>query len=477
MRTIRGFSLFVLSTCLVLANGTRGFAGEGETATAKAKKEAHRTPAPGSMGAPREADLPDASHRGPDSATVTEYQNELGQTVYSAAASHFDISPPLLEMAAAAGSHQAVTEVEQKPIKPSESPASGNAPLAAPTLGFNFAGVPITSVQASDCNGSVGNNQFVETVNARYQVWSLNRSTLVATSILGPTSLATLWTGFGGECEAVSTWPYADPIVLYDKIANRWLISEFSIPGHFLCVALSTSANATGTYARYAFPMPNGVVVDYPKVGVWTDAYYMFSMTGNHPFAFAAMDRTKMLAGNPAATWQVIQDELAQRAMPADIDGFALPPSKAPGIFVWAEFTGNNLQIVRMKVNFTTPSLTTKTTQAIVPVAPIVDACPGFVPCIPQPGTTNVLNSMSGFVMFRAAYRNYMTTNRSSSAAPSIPVSGLVAECAGTTFAYRESPQRDVRPPCVYQKGRSRTCPTASRWLPATPWTVRKISS
>ena len=136
---------------------------------------------------------------------------------------------------------------------------------AAPTIGFNFAGFRSPSVLPSDSNGSVGNNQLVEVVNARYQVWSLNRSTQVATSILGPANLGTLWAGFGGDC-GVSTCPYADPIVLYDKIANRWLISKFSLSGHVMCVALSTSADATGTYARYAFAMPNGVARRLPEI-------------------------------------------------------------------------------------------------------------------------------------------------------------------------------------------------------------------
>ncbi len=476
MRSIRGFSFFVLSACLVVTNGTRVFAGDGEKATAKAKNEPHRKPArPGLMGAPRGADPLDAIYDGPNNDTITEYQNDLGQTVYSIRPSHSDISPPLLEMAAAAGSDQAMTEDE--PSNDLQLPASrlvcsGNAALAAPTIGFNFAGIPSTNtVPQSDSNGSVGNNQFVEVVNARYQVWSLNRSTQVATSVLGPASLGTFWAGMGGDCEAVSSWFSADPIVLYDKIANRWLIAQFSA-GQGLCVALSTSADATGTYARYAFAMPPNALMDYPKLGVWTDAYYVWILSSG-AFSFAAMDRAKMLAANPAATWQVIADASAQNSMPADLDGFALPPTKAAGIFVWFSYDGNSLHIDRMKVNFTTPSLTTKTTQAIVPVAEITNACSpggGFGPCIPQPGTPNVVNAVSNFVMFRAAYRNYIDHESlvvSRTVDPS--VSGVVAGVRWHDIRLSGTPNATCPTyPCIYQEGTIADVANGrSRWLPA----------
>ena len=69
--------------------------------------------------------------------------------------------------------------------------------------------------------------------------------------------------------------------MLYDKVANRWMISQFtSAPASgvfYQCVAVSTTANATGTYVRYAFAVPNGDFGDYPHYGVWTDAYYVMA--------------------------------------------------------------------------------------------------------------------------------------------------------------------------------------------------------
>jgi hypothetical protein len=155
--------------------------------------------------------------------TITETVNELGQTVYSVRPSHFDISPPLLEMAEAAAKAPGIAaedddESSSGPTVPTSRIIRSNVPdpvvqsvipsvsLAAPTTGFSFAGVGNSGGSPSDSNGSVGNNQFVEIVNTRYQVWSLNRATQVATPLLpslpSPPNINTLWSGFGGPRRA-----------------------------------------------------------------------------------------------------------------------------------------------------------------------------------------------------------------------------------------------------------------------------------
>ena len=99
--------------------------------------------------------------------------------------------------------------------------------------------------------------------------------------------------------------------MLFDKTAKRWLISQFTLASSpsYQCVAVSTGADATGTYARYAFAVPNNLFGDYPHFGVWPPAaYYMMAEAGSNGGVFAALDRTKMLAANPTATWLVIMD-------------------------------------------------------------------------------------------------------------------------------------------------------------------------
>jgi hypothetical protein len=486
----RVVSAAFVALCFLLPSGTRVLAEPSLKTTAKARKKAPRAASPARpTGVATKPDATEASN-GTKADTITEYRNELGQTVYSVAASHFDSSPPLRDMAAASPAPEQAAEEEsptnprlpdsrivrsgipdpvvQSAIPSAESVAGGKFPLAAPTTGFNFQGVGINGGSPSDCNGSVGNNQFVETVNVQYQVWQLNYSTKTATPVFAtPKNINTLWSGFGGECETQNS---GDPIVLYDKPAKRWLISQFTTGGSFYqCVAISQTADATGAYWRYAFLVPQGRFGDYPHFGVWTDAYYMMAHGFGAPsFAalFAAMDRTKMLAGNPAATWQVIADTTEGGHMPADLDGFALPPNKAPGIFVSLHSDG--MYIYRMKVNFSAPALTTKTLQAVVPVAPSNAACGGGT-CIPQPGVGNVLDSIADRLMYRAAYRNSIDHESlvvSHSVDPS--VAGLVSGVRWYDFRLSGNPDATCPTyPCIYEQGTIADVPNGrNRWMP-----------
>ena len=429
---------------------------------------------------------------------VKAQKNQAGQTVYSISASNFDISPPLSELAKlkiAAPSEVQLPELElpasrilrsskTDPVvqvapasKASKSRVAPKAATAAPTTGFSFEGVSGTGSFPPDTNGSVGNNQYVETVNTRYQVWSLNRTTNTATSILGPVNINTLWAGFGGGCQSQNA---GDPVVLYDKVANRWLISQFTSSAvggvYYQCVAVSTTANATGTYARYAFAVPNGNFGDYPKYGVWSDAYYVMAhnFSSSNPSTatyvggcFGAMNRTKMIAGDPSATWQVIVDPFEGGHMPADLDGFAPPPGGAPGIFTSVHTDG--MYLYRMKVDFANPANTNRTLQAILPIAPASAACGGGN-CIPQPQSNFTIDSLADRLMFRLAYRNLIDHESlvvSHSVDPN--VDGVVSGVRW--YEFRISGQADASCPsypCTYQQGTVADVENGrSRWMPS----------
>ncbi len=422
---------------------------------------------------------------------IKEERNQLGQTVYSISPSSFDISPPLTELAKIALPEPVEEQLPELPlpasrtlrsdrpdpvtqVAPATRDASSPAAPAAPTTGFNFEAIAGTSSFPPDNNGSVGNDQYVETVNSRYQVWSLNRITKVATSILGPVNINTLWASFGGACQTQNS---GDPVVLYDKVANRWMISQFTsaVSGGFYyqCVAVSTTASATGTYARYAFAVPNGNFGDYPHYGVWTDAYYVMA----HNFTstsggfvgglFGAMNRSKMLAGDPTATWVVIVDPLEGGHMPADLDGFAPPPGGAPGIFT--SLHGEGMYLYRMKVDFATPANTTRTLQAIMPIAPASAACGGGN-CIPQPQSPFTLDSLADRLMFRLAYRNFVDHESlvvSHSVDPN--VAGVVSGVRWYDFRISGQPDAVCSSyPCTYQQGTVADAPNGrSRWMPS----------
>src|ERR1700704_654454 len=159
------------------------------------------------------------------------------------------------------------------PVVQSASAVSAFAGLNMPSPLLNFDGVPFPGVACNcappDTNGEVGATQYVQIVNEGYQVF--NKTT--GASLLGPSGIATIWSGFGGVCQ---TSGHGDPVVLYDQIANRWVITQFAgigVPTDE-CIAVSTTSDATGSYNRYAFHLGSNFF-DYPHLSVWPDAYYM----------------------------------------------------------------------------------------------------------------------------------------------------------------------------------------------------------
>ncbi|MGE5333972.1 MAG: hypothetical protein ACM3N4_04665, partial [Nitrososphaerota archaeon] len=161
---------------------------------------------------------------------------------------------------------------------------SSIGPLAAPTTSNNFDGVGngftgpngtfTVSSAPPDTNGAVGLQDYVQTVNSDFAVFNKDASRgAVGTVRYGPVAINTLWSGFGGLCQTDND---GDPTVVYDGAANRWVIAQFAVTGasttFYQCVAVSTTSDPTGSYYRYSFAYSN--FPDYPKMGVWSDAYY-----------------------------------------------------------------------------------------------------------------------------------------------------------------------------------------------------------
>src|SRR2546428_7282698 len=203
-------------------------------------------------------------------------------------------------------------------------------PLVGTTPGLNFAGVGngdygfAPNSAPPDTNGDVGPNHVVQWVNESFAVFDKATGALVA----GPTRGNALWSGIGGGCETNND---GDPIVQYDKQANRWILTQFSVSTTpFLqCVAVSTTSDATGSYNRYAFNYGNQLP-DYPKLGVWPDAYYVTYniFTNGQTFAgpkVCAWDRAAMLIGAPAAQVCFQLGTGVNSLLPSDLDG-ATPP-------------------------------------------------------------------------------------------------------------------------------------------------------
>jgi len=337
--------------------------------------------------------------------------------------------------------------------------------IPAPTQSFNGPD-NIAGVQPPDPVGDVGPNHYVAMSNLYFAVYDKT-----GTLLYGPAANNTLWTGFGGACEAQNA---GDPIVLYDQVADRWLLTQFTASAvgglYYNCIALSTTGDPAGTYYRWA--ISNGAnFPDYPKYGVWPDAYYIstrdFTASQVGVGAFA-LNRAQMIAGNPAP--QVVSFFVPNGAtpynignglLPADWDGVIAPPAGSPNYFIGSMDDGagtgapqDALTIWEFHVDWVTPASSSFTLAATLPITAFdtmfgTSSCTSSRNCIPQPGTGQMLDILSyrQRPMHRAAYRNFgdheaIVTNQSVEASSSPLMAGIrwweIRDLGGTPAIFQE---------------------------------------
>jgi hypothetical protein len=340
-------------------------------------------------------------------------------------------------------------------------------PIAATNL-LNFDGTTQSKGGGTppDTNGSVGTAQFVQLVNFAHAVYDKSSGAL----ILGPKKIVTIWSGFGGLC---STKNGGDPVVLWDKAAKRWLVTQLSytstFSSNYLCIAVSTSSDATGSYNRYAFSMGN-TVPDYPKYAIWPDAYYLsFNAFGSDGSSFSgaepcALDRIAMLAGKTAAMICFTPNPANASFLPADMDGTMPPPSGAPNHYLELGNTTHQLDEFDFHVDFTNPAISTFTGPNAIPVAPFSLICHAALnrACVPQPSPGEKLDSVGDRLMFRLAYRNFGDYESMVVAHTVKPATGSSATAATRWYELRSTPPGGTF--FVYQSGTLQDT-TASLWM------------
>lgn len=273
---------------------------------------------------------------------------------------------------------------------------------------------PAARVAPPDTTGDVGPNHYVQWVNLRYSVYTLTRNSSNEISAFNlvpgfPKNGNVVWQGFGGRCESDND---GDPIVQYDQLADRWVLTQFAVSArpYTQCVAVSTSPDPTGTYFRYAFSY-NRDFNDYPKMGVWPDAYYitynMFrngsSFSGNRVCAF---ERAQMLVGGPARQACASTSTSHHSLEPADLEGTTLPPAGSPNLLL--SMTSTQINFWRFAVNWAAGTGTLTGPTVVPGVAAFSRACGGGA-CVVQPGTTTRLDTLADRLMYRLSYRRFAT--------------------------------------------------------------------
>lgn len=326
-----------------------------------------------------------------------------------------------------------ITQIEEEPEPGPQLPdfAPPDA-LSAPDV--NVPGVTANAFPP-DTVLDVGPNHVVQMANnSGYVVYDKRGNPIPAGTPNNAIRLmSALWPA-GNVCAQDDT----DPIVVYDHLANRWLIAQvirdpgapgggaFIPPGPALCIAVSQTPDPTGLWFAYTFgpaTLPGGIFPDYEKIGVWPDGYYMSSYEGSN-LGIWVFNRTNMLAGVAANFMKTTISSLSgnpgvrdTRILPVDLDG---PPPAAgtPNFFVRPvddqQDIGDptdRIEVWTAATNWGVPSLTFTLVDTLTPAAFQVMVCNrnggGTRDCIPQPGTANTVDALSNRPMMQAKFRNF----------------------------------------------------------------------
>jgi hypothetical protein len=289
---------------------------------------------------------------------------------------------------------------------------NGNDPVWQKTQGEQFNKAPIQNWEGQDPGsvpdptGAAGPNHYVQMINSTIQIFNKT-----GTSLMGPNAMSSILSSNAG-----------DPIVMYDRFADRWFISGFG-NGNALSMAVSVTNDPTGAYNVWEFTMSS--FPDYPKYGIWHDGYYLTAnKSGDDCFV---VDRDAMLAGDAnvdmismtipnLTTGTGTQTGSFHSALPAHAD-FTLPNSTEKlNLFyfqddAWIGITQDEIKIWEVIVdwtNMTNSSVTEIQTLAVTPFDSQFDS--GWND-IEQPGSTQKLDGVPGAFMYRAQFTEWGTHN------------------------------------------------------------------
>jgi hypothetical protein len=258
-----------------------------------------------------------------------------------------------------------------------------------------------------DVNGEIGRDYYVEIVNATlFRVFDKSGN-----PVSGLISANSIWSQVGQTSAG-------DPILLYDQQVDRWFLTEFPSNNRVL-VAISHTADPRGSWDAYAFQTPR--FPDFPKYGIWPDAYYLTANESGNNFPIYAINREDILAGAPTARIQrltvpKVGAVFFEVGQPADWDGLTAPPAGSPGIVLklndddWG--SADQDEILFHKVNIDWDNQANSNIEVTsIPTAPFdTDGCQlentGGFSCIPQPNGQGI-DGAQWIITNKAHYRNF----------------------------------------------------------------------
>jgi hypothetical protein len=287
----------------------------------------------------------------------------------------------------------------------------GPDPVAQTEMGIGGMRAPLVNINGQsgafppDPSGAAGLNHYVQGVNTSYRIYNKDGST----SGLPPSlPLSSLWPGSTSD---------GDPIIMYDKHADRWVITQFQVSGNQILFAVSQTPDPTGAYYTYEYSMTS--FPDYPKYSIWSDGYYMTSNSSSQ--SAVVFDRQKMLAGDPTAgsirlNFPSGVSYQFKSVLPADADG-VLPPYGTPCYMfhiqddAWGGVSFDHIKVFKFQTNWDTPSSSSVTISQSIPTQPFNANFTQSWNDIPQPGTTQRLDAIATVFTYRAQYMRWTGYN------------------------------------------------------------------
>jgi hypothetical protein len=340
-----------------------------------------------------------------------------------------------------------------------------------------------------DTVGAASDAFYVQMVNSAIAVWDLRLLNDAGTGprmVVSPRKTNVLWKGMGTMCD---THNDGDPIVNYDEAAGRWIVSQFAIPTasqptpveYHQCVAISKTADPTGSWYAYDYLVSTTKMNDYPKFGIWPDGYYLsvnqFDGGGWAGVGALVFERAKMLAGSAGARMIYVDtgaycsnfttgtEPACQLGgmLPSDAEGVPPIPG-SPNFFVQFDddtwlYSGDQLQIWEMRTNWAAGTASFSRAAQLAVNAFDSQVCAGYArSCIPQPGTAVGLDAISDRLMYRAQFRNRGFYN-------SMVLNHTVKDGTRAAIRWYELRQGPTGIWSVLQQGTHAPADTRSRWM------------
>jgi hypothetical protein len=357
-----------------------------------------------------------------------------------------------------------------------------SAPIAT-GLSFDGVGMGVAGfVPASnppDVEGKVGATQYVQWNNTSFAVFDKASGAL----LYGPAAGNTLFQSLGGVCASHND---GDPVVSYDILSGRWILSQFVVNGpagsfSHQCVAVSVTGDATGAYYTYDFLTDAANFVDYPHMAVWPDGYYMsghvFNSAGTALVASRVyvFERAAMILGQSArmqsANLTTYGGSFQYGFLPADLDGLTPPPVGEAEFVLGPHPTTLSLTAsTRVAVMWgAIPSITLTETTLTNTTYSTASCVSSGRACVPQSGQANTagLDNIKSHFMYRLTYRNNGTqASPQESLTVSIPVKGSTTHDAIRWYEFRNS-GNSTATPTIFQQS-TYDPDTDFRWLGST---------